>query len=241
MKDFELYLKDQGMKPSTVAQHCKYASYFLSWLSKESLTLSQVSYAEILDYTDQLKAGGSSTGYTNRNLLSVQYYFSHLKTKDQNTHNPTAGIRLKGTLRTIPHNLLEKSELESLYESYEVKDDRSQRNKVMLSLLIYQGITNQELHKLGAGHIKLKEGKLYIPASEQRNSRTLKLEAFQVMELYEYIHVTRLKILAERSEERSGRKPKVMKPVEQIQQLFISMNGCEDIKNSLYHFNQAKP
>lgn len=239
MKDFEAYLEDQGMKPSTVVQHDRYASSFLAWLSKESLTLSQVSYAEVLDYTDHLKSGGGSTGYTNKNLLSVQYYFSYLKTKDQNTPNPVAGIRLKGTLRSIPYNLLEKAELESLYESYVVKDDRSQRNKIMLSLLIYQGITNQELHKLEAGHIKLKEGKLYVPASEQSNSRTLKLEAFQVMELYEYIHITRAKILAGRSEERSGRKPKAMKSAEQIHQLFISMNGCEDIKNSLYHFNQA--
>jgi site-specific recombinase XerD len=54
--------------------------------------------------------------------------------------NPAAGIRLKGTVRGIPRGLLEKAELEALFESYAVKDERTQRNKVILSLLVYQGI-----------------------------------------------------------------------------------------------------
>ncbi|MBB5649155.1 site-specific integrase [Pedobacter cryoconitis] len=154
-------------------------------------------------------------------------------------YNPAAGISLKGSIRTVPHDLLEKQELEVLYESYAVKDDRSQRNKVILSLLVYQGLTSQELHQLKAEHVRLKEGKVYVPATGNSNSRMLKLEALQIMELYEYIHITRSKIFANRIAERSGRKPKTMKPAEQTSQLFISMNGCENIKNSLYHLNQA--
>lgn len=45
--------------------------------------------------------------------------------------------------------------------------------------------------------------------------------------------------MAECGKQRSGRKPGTMKATEQIYQLFISMNGCENIKNSLYDFNQA--
>ncbi len=172
-------------------------------------------------------------------LLPVRYYFTWQQKEGKINYNPTAGISLKGAVRTVPKDLLEKGELEALYESYVVIDERSQRNKVILSLLVYQGISNAELHKLEAGHVKLKEGKLHVPASGQTADRILKLEAFQVMELYEYIHVTRAKILAECGKERSGRKPGTMKAAEQIYQLFISMNGCENIKNSLYHFNQA--
>ncbi|WP_367868225.1 tyrosine-type recombinase/integrase [Pedobacter sp. WC2423] len=174
----------------------------------------------------------------NRMLLSVRYYFAYLQQENKIGYNPAAGISLKGSIRTVPHDLLEKQELEALYESYTVKDDRSQRNKVILSLLVYQGLTSQELHQLKAEHTRLKEGKVYVPANEHTNSR-LKLEAFQIMELYEYIHVTRSKILVNRIAERSGRKPKLMKAAEQTSQLFISMDGCENIKNSLYHLNQA--
>lgn len=38
----------------------------------------------------------------------------------------------KGSIRNIPHDLLEKAELEQLYEKYEIKDQRTHRNKVKL-------------------------------------------------------------------------------------------------------------
>lgn len=71
------------------------------------------------------------------------------------------------------------------------------------------------------------------------NSRILKLEAFQIMELHEYLTVTRVKILASRTDDRPGGKSDIMKPAAQISQLFISMNGSENLKNSLLHFNYA--
>lgn len=235
---FEEYLTLQGLKPYTIEQHRRNVSYFLAWIAEQSLSIGQITYAEIMDYADYLKKE-SSTPHINKILLAVRYYFSYLGKEGITEINPAAGISLKGAIRTVPQNLLSKEELEELYNSYEVKDERSHRNKVMLSLLIFQGVANADLHKLEAHHIKLKEGKIYIPAAGQTNSRTLKLEAEQIMELYEYIHVTRPKILSERTAERSGRKPNTIKAAEAIHQLFISMNGCENMKNSLLHMNYA--
>ena len=237
--NFEDYLQQQGLKSVTAYQYQKYTSYFLAWLTGESFCLEQVGHGEILDYADSQKQQGNSIQLVNQMLLSIRHYFNRLRTQHRVSYNPVAGIRLKGSLRTVPSGLLEKAELEALYASYVVKDVRSQRNKVILSLLIYQGITNQELHQLEARHIKLKDGKIHVPAVGNTNSRMLKLEAFQIMELHEYIHLTRSKILAERTIGKSGRKPDQLKPSDQIDQLFISMNGCENIKNSLYHLNQA--
>jgi len=238
MISFEAYLEKEGLKPNTVHQHRRYAEGFKAWMSSESLSVTAISYSDVLDYADHLQNEGCSTGYVNRVLLSVRYYFSWLQ-QSSGTHNPAAGIRLKGAVRGIPHGLLEKAELDGLYEGYLVKDDRSQRNKALLSLLIYQGITNEEIHQLKADHVQLKEGKIRIPAMGGSNGRTLKLEAFQIMELHEYMTVTRVNILTGRTDERPGRKPEMIKPAEQIHQLFISMNGSENLKNSLLHFNYA--
>lgn len=238
MISFEVYLEKEGLKANTVHQHRRYAEGFKAWMKAESLSVTAISYSDVLDYADHLQKDGCSTGYVNRVLLSVRYYFSWLQ-ENSGTHNPAAGIRLKGAVRGIPHGLLKKEELEALYESYAVTNDRTQRNKVMLSLLIYQGITNEEMHHLRADHIQLKEGKIRIPGMNGSNGRTLKLEAFQIMDLHEYMTVTRVNILAGRTEERAGRKPKETKTTEQISQLFISMNGSENLKNSLLHFNYA--
>ncbi|PRY48544.1 integrase/recombinase XerD [Arcticibacter pallidicorallinus] len=241
LESFQVYLEnEQQQSKHYVRQNKNYAGLFLTWLEKESLEPEQVSYAEVLAYADKLKEKGHAIGYINRNILAIRYYFYSLQNEGEPRPNPAAGIHLKGAVRTVPHDLLNKEELEALYNSYEANDARTHRNKVILSLLIFQGITNEELHKLEAHHIKLKEGKIHIPAGNQTSSRILKLEAEQIMELYEYIHVTRAKILAEQtSTRRSGRKPKQFKEAGTIHQLFISMNGCENIKTSLYHFNQA--
>lgn len=240
LESYQAYLKEHQHQPDYIRQNRNYAGQFLEWLAEESLSRQQVSHSEILDYADKLKQEGMSVNAINRNILAIRYYFAHLQKENKAAHNPAASIRLKGGLRSIPNDLLDKEELLRLYESYPVKDHRSQRNKTLLSLLIFQGITGGELHKLEAHHIKLKEGKIHIPAAGPTNSRVLKLEAGQIMELYEYIHVTRPKILAEQTSiERSGRKPGTFKEAETIHQLFISINGCENMKGSLYHFNNV--
>lgn len=239
MQPFEAYLKEEGMKASTIAQHCSYVRYFKTWMGEESLVITQVSYSEILSYADLLQKEGCRTGYVNRVLLSLRYYFSWLQKENKGMLNPAAGIRLKGAVRGIPHGLLEKAELEALYESYAVKDERTQRNKVILSLLVYQGVTVEDLQQLKSDHIRLKEGKITIPAGAASHSRVLKLEASQIMELHEYMQVTRARILSERTIGKSGRKPDQFKPSDQITQLFVSVNGCESIKSSLLHLGYS--
>lgn len=64
---------------------------------------------------------------------------------------------------SILHDLLEKAELEELYEKYEIKYERTHRNKVILGLLVYQGLTRRELEILWLEHPKLREGKIHIP------------------------------------------------------------------------------
>jgi len=237
---FDAYLKGEKLKASTVEQHVRNTGYFLSWLEKEGSTLTQATHGEILDFIDHLRVENRSIGHINRILLSLRYYFGYLNREKLMSGNPASGLRVKGALRTVPHGLLEKKELDELYESYAVKDVRSQRNKVMLGLLVYQGLTREELETLKPEHIKLREGKISIPETNKNSGRMLDLKPFQIMELHEYIHVARPEILAgQRSTERPGRKPRVFRAIEDIGQLFTSMNGSESLQNSLLHLNYA--
>jgi integrase/recombinase XerD len=157
--------------------------------------------------------------------------------------NPAANLYLRGETERIPHDLLEKEMLDMLYEKYQIYDERTQRNKVMLGLYIYQGITTDELKKLEPQHIKLKEGRIYIPGTRQTvrkggsQSRWLQLEAKQILDLQEYIEVTRPKIItAIKSGERNKqptRKPDTINEKALQHQLFISLNGSENIKSSI--------
>ncbi|WP_259071965.1 tyrosine-type recombinase/integrase [Mucilaginibacter sp. X4EP1] len=239
MNKFEEYLEADGLGPETVYQHRKYASYFLAWLAESSLALPQVTHVEMLDFADHLKKDNMSINLINRVMLAVSYYFTWLQHDGQATHNPAAGIRLKGAIRNVPHDLLTKPELEVLYESYGVTDERTHRNKVIVGLLVYQALTRDELHALRAEHLKLREGKIHIPQTGKLNTRILTLEPHQILELQEYHLVIRPKIIAERMADRGGRKPNSYKAEKEIQRLFISINSNEDLKNSLLHLTYA--
>ncbi|MOA04084.1 Tyrosine recombinase XerD [compost metagenome] len=188
-------------------------------MAEVSLSLEQLTYSDILDFADQLKKEGKTINNINRILLALRYYFTYLQKENRLTHNPAAGLKLKGTIRSVPHDLLTKEELEELYNRYEIKDERTHRNKVMLGLLIYQALTREELERLRPEHLKLREGKIQVPQTGRTNGRILNLEPHQILELQEYLTQIRPKIVT-------------------TERLFASMER-KDLKNSLLHLNHA--
>jgi integrase/recombinase XerD len=239
LESYKTYLQQEHYAKNYIRQNSNYAGVFLEWLEEESLALTQIAYADVLDFADQLKQKGYSIRFINRMMLAIRYYFNWLGQDGQVGYNPAAGIILKGTIRHVPHDLLIQAELEELYDSYTAKDERTHRNKIIIGLLVYQALTREELETLRPDHLKLREGKIHIPATGKLNSRILVLQPHQILDLQEYLLVVRPKILAEGMAERSGRKPDQYKAVENVQRLFVTMNGQETIKASLLHLNYA--
>ena len=221
MSKFEEYLQETGFKPETIYQHCKYASYFLAWTAEASLALEQVTYTEILDFADHLKKDNKNINLINRMMLAVRYYFTYLQNERQISYNPAAGISLKGTIRTVPHDLLEKAGLETLYHNYEIKDERTHRNKVIIGLLVYQALTREELETIRPEHLKLREGKINIPKTGKQNDRILPLQPHQILDLQEYTLLIR---------------PKLQHHSER---LFTGRYDLEDLQNTLLHLGYA--
>ena len=221
MSKFEEYLQETGFKPQTIYQHCKYASYFLAWTAEASLALEQITYTEILDFADHLKKDNKNINLINRMMLAVRYYFTYLQNERQIGYNPAAGISLKGTIRTVPHDLLEKSDLETLYHNYEIKDERTHRNKVIIGLLVYQALTRDELETIRPEHLKLREGKINVPKTGKQNDRILPLQPHQILDLQEYILLIRPKLQSK------------------SERLFTGRYDLENLKNTLLHLGYA--
>ena len=239
LDSYQTYLQQEHYSANGIRQHKNYAGIFLEWAEQESLAAEQVTYTDVLAFADQLKQGGYSIRLINRVMLALRYYFNWLQQAGLAGYNPAAGIILKGVIRNIPHDLLTRQEMESLYERYVVTDNRTYRNKVIVGLFIYQGLTRDELNSLRPEHLKLREGKIHVPATGKLLGRMLALQPHQILELHEYLLVIRPKILAERLNERPGRKPAEYKAEAEIERLFISINSQEDMKNSLLHLNYA--
>jgi integrase/recombinase XerD len=244
LKDFKSWLQKQGYAKDTVRPLTNYTGCFLDWLERENMEVNQVSYSDMMEFIKYHRKK-DSIGLLNRKLGAVRKYYEWLQLLGETEKNPASGLTLKGRKTSVPHDILDREALDQLYENYHVTDEREQRNKVILGLLIYQGLTNEELHKLEPGDIKLKAGKIDIPVGKSK-SRTLKLEPHQILELQEYINITRPAIMTkiqsyDRKQPfyRPGRKPDKINESQIQRQLFISMNGSTTIKNSIMHLIRA--
>jgi len=218
---FEAYLAEGGFKTGTVLQHRGYVSYFLAWVALASLALEQITHAEILDFVDALRREGRTINHTNRILRSVRYYYAFLGKHHKKTYNPALGIHLKGSLRTVPHDLFTRQELDNLFAAYKVRDDRTHRNKIIVGLIIYQALTRIELETLRPEHLNLREGKLQVPMTAKANGRLLHLEPHQILDMAEYLLVIRPRL-------QQGSK-----------RLFCGRENRESLKNTLLHLNHA--
>jgi len=137
--------------------------------------------------------------------------------------------------------MLTEAELKLLYESYQVTDLRTARNKVILSLMINQAVTTDDIGRLEPVHILLRDGKIRAPGSRHEAGRTLDLEASQVIEIQEYLQKIRQEILGSVKNKNltPGRKAESPDLETLSRKLFISMNGSSEMKNSLMHLVRA--
>ena len=222
MNTFETYLQQKKFAKATVYQHCRYCGQFLEWLEAQPISPEDCSYNDLLSWVDQLKQNGDNIKLINRKLLSVRHWFSFFQLKDKEVANPAAGLYLKSGRKRLVSGIVSFDNLEKLYQSYPVKDERTLRTKVVLSLLVYQGITPDELHHLETGHVKLREGKVKVPGSRRSNGRILHLQAFQVLDIQQYL----LRVRPKLTSEKEG-------------QLFLSMEGHTELKSSLHHLFRA--
>ena len=84
-------------------------------------------------------------------------------------------------------------ELEELYRRYQLQLNVDPAKKIMLGLLVYQGLQTEEITRLEPAHIHLKEGKIFIKGTSYSNERWLPLQAHQVVELGQYMQENRFK------------------------------------------------
>lgn len=248
LKGFESYLKELNNNDNTIKQKSNYAGFFLKWSESEHLKPEDTRYNDLLNFIDYCKLEGDSNKLTNNKLRSIRNFYEYLKKEDPNIINPATNLYLKGIRHKIPSDIIDFKELENLYTTYPPKVGqaktetlREKRNKVILGLLIYQGITTEELHKLEPNHLKLKEGKIHVPGNRKRNSRKLELKPFQILELQEYINEIRPNIINQINYPKPARKPNIINQENINNQLFISTNGSESLKASLLHLFKEIP
>ena len=221
---FDACMQSKSYSKDTIRQNRNYVGIYLEWLSKEDLHANEVSYKELMDFIFQLKKEKSEK-LVNRIVLAVRHYYKTLETDK----NPAAGLYIRQRRSSILNDLVDYKKLLQLYNEYPRLDNRDKRNKVILGMLIHQGLSSREISLMRIQHVKIESRKLYVPEHSKANRRTLDLHADQLLELQAYLIKVRPQML-------SG----ITDPDPLLaEKLFFSERGNQDMKNSLWHMFRA--
>ena len=190
---FNAYLQAKQFTRATMNSYCKYMERFLGWLAQEELQAESFSYSDVLDFMRHCQSKGVTKHSVHMILGIVRHYCHYLIEEGKRNDNPAAGIFIKGLVRKLPTNLLSMEAMEELYRQYQIQLQVDSSKKIMLGLMIYQGLTVSEIMRLQSHHIKIKDGKIFIKATKRTGERVLELKALQIMELQNYLHQNKWK------------------------------------------------
>lgn len=213
---FEEYLKQKQLSHSTIESYMVTLGRFLGWLKKQNIEPKQVSYADVLAYMKHCQKQGVVQRTVQNYLNGVRSFYDHLIRQQQVKINPMQNVKVQGVKRKSLHRILEPHELHGIYHHYSHDTLSGRKNKVIIGLLVYQGLKTEEIDKLEVKDVKLKEGKIEIPGGRKNNSRTLQLESHQVLDLYDYVMQVRNAILK--------------KTDQQTEKLFVSLEGGDKLR-----------
>lgn len=190
---FTNYLEEKKLSKRTVQHYTKYIQSFLTWLKEEDLKAEDFTYTDLLEFMRHCQQKGVTKRTVHNLLTIIRHYGNYVITEKKRTDNPAAGVFIKGLVRKLPAHLLSIEEMEELYKQYSIQLNVDGSKKIMLGLMVYQGLTVGELMKLQSHHLKLKDGKIFIKGNKRTNERLLNLQAIQIPALQSYLQQNKFK------------------------------------------------
>ncbi len=147
-------------------------------------------YNDILDYIGHLRKNENLQPKTIKHYLSsVKIYYHYLLEIGRRNDHPCSELFLKDKInKQIKVDVLYSSEtLENFLNDTHKDKTLQRRNQVIISLLIYQGLTVGEICNLQIEDINLEKAEVYIQSTDKKKSRTLPLQAKQILLFLNYL------------------------------------------------------
>jgi integrase/recombinase XerD len=183
------------------------ATIYLQEIDRYRLSCPQAEvavYKDILVYIGALRTRYSNASTLNRILCSIKAYYDYLCASGGRPDNPAISVLLKDQRsRDIQlQDLFTMEELEVLLNRPERYPHLVSRNKVLMSLLIYQALYPVELEALRISDINLEAGRIRVSGTAKTNGRELSLKPSQILLFYTYVREMRPLLLKEGTSDR---------------------------------------
>jgi integrase/recombinase XerD len=209
--NFKTYLKNEGLSKTTVNHYHMHLMDFMSFLDTDNTEIENATTKEVLLYLRLLQNKGVGNITKKIRLYALKHFFNYQIENEIRIDNPAKKIKITGSQKQKITTILTKQELQAIYQNYEVptKDHKKshhnwfnsfrlskERNKVIISLLIHQGLTTAEVSRIEIDDLNLRKGNIDIKGGRMGKDRTLALKSSQIIDLMEYQFKTRTELLA---------------------------------------------
>ncbi len=190
----EQYLLKKYNQSSLKPNLCSIRKY-LNFIQNKAETAQ---YKDILDYVGHLRKNENLHPKTIRQYLNgVKIYYYYLLEIGKRNDHPCSELYLKDKInRQIAVDTLYSPEtLENFLNDTQKDPVLQRRNQVIISLLIYQGLTVGEICNLQIEDINLEKAEIYIKSSEKSKSRILPLNAKKILLFLNYLKEDKPKLI----------------------------------------------
>ncbi len=196
---FSDYLIDIGITPGMYINRMNnLVNPYLEWLESKQIMIEAAKYKDLMNFIGYMLKQGKSKFHVNRTLQVISHYYQY-----KELPNIAQTTRLRGLTRSQPQNLLTEEELDLIYGSYETKQSAGiyyHSDKIILGMIIYQGLDMREFMGIELHHLQLEKGQMYVGERQQKRERYLPLQANQVLSLDRFIRETRPQLIQEESD-----------------------------------------
>ena len=170
---FKKYLHQYGHTDKTIKSYL----HAYKIITNDNPQLYSYKFKDVINYLNE-KSKEYSNGNTKVYILNgLKKYFDYLIEIGKRDDHPCLNLQIRNQRRKeiIHQDLFTSKELELLLEREERYEDLKQRNRVVMSLLIYQGLNSAEISNLNLSHIDLDSGVVFIKASKKIGQRHIEL------------------------------------------------------------------
>ena len=146
-------------------------------------------YQDIVDYMFELSKRDLKGTYKSKVLASIKKYYDYLMHIGVRDNHPCRRLSIKDNRRKGMNyeDLFTSDELELLLNREERYRYLGHRNKLIISMLIYQGLSSFEIERMNIQDIDVEAATIRIKASRKLNGRTLSMHPRQVTMALRYL------------------------------------------------------
>lgn len=174
------YLVRKGFAIKTIKRLLAWQSSFENWCKDQGKKPAKQTESDLVHYLYTQK-GQLKRSSLQMELSRIKHYYGYL-----GIENPLDSFKISGKPEKKEYQLLKDGELNTIYQCYQSNQRLNLESKVLLGLLVYQGIAAKELPYIKTSQIDLKRAKLFMQGGNLQ-SREIALEAVQMSLFIEHV------------------------------------------------------